>query len=161
VLEQAHDLPPRAQPGKPPPGDDVAADGLQEARPGPVNSGRTRSRRPRHRKPTHHPRERARVKRRLAAVRTTRRQHALRQAKARPVKKKIPYIDDRAPLQNEPLVLDGVVCLLVSKNYIVTGSVGLDARAMRPLLIRMDTCSGYNLIRPEVSPPRLGEIRGG
>ena len=42
--------------------------------------------------------------------------------------------------------------MLVSKNYIVTGSVRLDARAMRPLLIRMDTCSGYNLTRPEFLP---------
>jgi len=90
-------------------------------------------------------------------------------------KKKIPVDDDRVPIQGKPVILDGVVCLLASKNYIVTGSLGLDARVTRPFLIRMDTCSGYILIWTEFFPsgweqlqidegedehPRLGDANG-
>ena len=79
-----------------------------------------------------------------------------------------------APVEEEPLRnYKGRTCLLISSNYIVSGSVGPSPSAMRPFHMAFDTGSGYNFIRlrdvpqvwknyriPDASVPALGDAYG-
>jgi len=67
--------------------------------------------------------------------------------------------DTPAMLNEEPLVLDGLVCLLTATHYIVTGSIGTHLHAMRSYSLAMDTCSGYNLIRRSCLPDGWEDYR--
>lgn len=44
--------------------------------------------------------------------------------------------------RSSPYTFDGIVCMLRSTHYIVTGSISVRRQALRPIFIAMDTCSG-------------------
>ena len=54
---------------------------------------------------------------------------------------------------------DPLVMLLIGKNYVVSGSLGLKSSAMIPTNVHIDTCSGVNIVRRSVLPPAWEEFR--
>ena len=65
----------------------------------------------------------------------------------------------RQPKRNDPAnrsamkVFDGVICLMTTKIYNFLGSIATEDSALRPHMIAVDTCSGYNLVRKADFPP--------
>ena len=60
-----------------------------------------------------------------------------------------PLIPSRQPVRT----LDGVVCLLTSDIYMVSGSIGTEQDVMTSHDIAVDTCAGCNLIKRSSLPP--------
>ena len=47
--------------------------------------------------------------------------------------------------------------LLFGENYVISGSIGLRSSSMKPTVIHVDTCSGVNVIREGMLPPKWDE----
>jgi len=100
------------------------------------------------RKPRRHtPGQHAKARRARELRREAKRIHKRRRAKR--VASDVEGDDTPAMLNEEPLVLDGLVCLLTATHYIVTGSIGTQ---MRSYSLAMDTCLGCKLIRRSCLP---------
>ena len=57
------------------------------------------------------------------------------------------------PLVTEPQATeDGIPVLLSSSFYVISGSIRLQARALKPLRMALDTGAGYNLIHKRILP---------